>query len=139
MIRLKSRTGYWFRLAVFTLSLVLLFLINQLPYFSFANWKLLAGLSVVLLLLFISKKWVTGIIAEPDYLTIQYYQLFIKRTFKEKKDRVRLCVLQKTTFRGGRYRVLQVNVKEQQLFVIDERDGFNEQDFNDLLIYSEQS
>lgn len=139
MIRLQSKTGYWFRLAAFALTLVLLFLINQLPYFSFANRILLAGLSVVLLLLFISKKRVTLIIAGPDYLTIQYYQLFNKRTFKEKKDSVRLCVQQKTTFRGGRYRVLQVNVKEQLLFEIDERDGFNEQEFNKLLIYSEQS
>lgn len=139
MIRLKPRTGYWFRLAVFALTLVMLFLINQLPYFSFSNPKLLAGLSVVLLFIFASQKRVTLIIAEPGYLTIQYYHFFIRRLFKEKRENIKLNVLDKTSFRGGGYRVLQVIIKEQQLFGIDERDGFTEQEFTELLIYSEQS
>ncbi|HOZ69864.1 MAG TPA: hypothetical protein PLB49_05050 [Chitinophagaceae bacterium] len=139
MVRLKSTADYWLRLAGFIFFLLVLFFLSVTPFSPFASWKPVAVFSFILLLIFVSQKRVILIIADTGYLTIQYYRMCIKWTFKGKRDGVKLSVLQKTTFRGGKYRILQVVNNGKLLFEIDERDGFIGDDFNELLINSEGS
>lgn len=138
MIRLKSTADYWLRLAGFVFFLLVLFFLSLASFPDFTSWRPVAVLSFILLLIFVAQKRVVLIISDTGYLTILYYRMFIKRTFKEKREGVKLSVLQKTTFRGGNYTILQVVKNEKLLFEVDERDGFKGDDFNELLIHSER-
>jgi len=133
MVRLKSKADYWLRLAGLIFFLLVILFLSLASFSPFTSLKPVAVLSFIMLLIFVDH-----IIADTGYLTILYYRMCIKRTFKEKREGVKLSILKKTTFRGGRYTILQVFKNEKLLFEVDERDGFKGDDFNELLIHSER-
>ena len=132
MVRLKSKADYWLRLAGLIFFLLVILFLSLASFSPFTSLKPVAVLSFILLLIFVAQKRVVLIIADTGYLTIQYYRMCIKRTFKEKREGVKLSIL------GGRYTILQVFKNEKLLFEVDERDGFKGDDFNELLIHSER-
>lgn len=135
MYILKSKSKIWERLYGFILAILFLTICSQFISFSFANWKILVVMSVVLVLVFLSEKKIEFVSVDTENFTIQYVKLFTKREYKTSRINITLNVVEKTTFRGGKHSVLQVFNNGELIIEIDERDGFKKKEF-DLFISS---
>ena len=138
MKMVKSKFSYYNRLVFFVSTVIILTLVTVLLKSRVADWKILTGISIALIVIFFSQKKVEAISLDKGFLEIVNVFWFVKKIFREKTTKINLRVSNKVTFRGGAISILQVLEGSNLLFEIEEHDGFKKEDFDGLVQFFNQ-
>ena len=98
------------------------------PHSLFVSVFLFAVIEIIFLL----QKFTTSVAVDELDFIVTYSQFFLKRELKIPKRDVSIKISNEVTFRSPEHLVVYVNVKNKNIYKIDSRDGFDDEDLYKL-------
>ena len=95
-------------------------------------WELNCIMGVAVLLLIVSRRITSAISFDSTHMIITYFIFFTRRELKVESENMELKLSKESTFRSPKYFLLKIFSNGKQVYTIDSRDGFEEQEFVEL-------
>ena len=129
-MRIENRTTYMTVMSRYHLILIAAFIISIVT--KPEGWWVSCLLFVIIELLVLSNKFTESISIGPTSMITTYFRFFSRKELKVPVKELELRLTKEATFRSPKYFRLKITRKRKLVYVVDSRDGFEEEELRQL-------